>query len=80
MPLASPLNGELKSVINDITWVGGFPFFYPLVASSLYELGGILGVRIFNVILGTVSVLLIYFQMLNIFKAFNISKNFLYFH
>lgn len=64
------LSGNLSSVFNDITWVGGFPYIYPFFSAFFYNLGGILGVRFFNVILGTLSVLLIYFftVQLNLFK------------
>ena len=37
------LSGNLSQVVNDITWVGGFPFFYPLFSALSYEVGGIVG-------------------------------------
>ncbi len=65
------LAGNFGSVFNDITWVGGFPFAYPLFSAVFYEIGGILGTRLFNVFLGTAAVLLIYTftTQLNLFKT-----------
>lgn len=60
------LSGNLKEVINDITWVGGFPFVYPFFAGLFYEIGGIIATRFFNVVLGTVSVALVYFFTLQL--------------
>lgn len=54
------LEGNLKEVLSSVSWVGGFPFFYPLLSAIAYSLGGILGSRILNVVLGTLSVFLIY--------------------
>ncbi|OGY26539.1 MAG: hypothetical protein A2Z42_01435 [Candidatus Woykebacteria bacterium RBG_19FT_COMBO_43_10] len=44
---------------DPFSWVGGMPLFYPTI-SAIFSFFGILGSRLFNVILGTVSVFLIY--------------------
>ena len=54
------LSGNFKEVIGDISWVGGFPFFYPLFAGFFFELGGIIATRMFNVVLGVASVFFIF--------------------
>ena len=54
------LEGQFREVADSISWVGGLPFFYPLLSAIFYQIGGILGSRIFNVFLGTAAVFLIY--------------------
>lgn len=54
------LSGQLQEVAESISWVGGFPFFYPAISAFFYAAYGILATRFFNVILGTVAVLLFY--------------------
>lgn len=51
---------RIAEVASSISWVGGFPFFYPLLSAISYSIGGILGSRFLNVILGTASVYLVY--------------------
>lgn len=54
------LDGQLAEVAESISWVGGLPFFYPLLSAIFYNLGGILGSRALNVLLGTAAVYLIF--------------------
>src|SRR3990167_2719206 len=49
-----------SELFGDISWVGGFPFFYPPVSAIFHAAGGIVATRFFNVILGVGSVFLIY--------------------
>src|SRR3989344_2048534 len=49
------LEGQFREVADSISWVGGLPFFYPLLSAIFYQIGGILGSRIFNVFLGTAA-------------------------
>lgn len=60
------LDFKFEEVAGSISWVGGFPFFYPLISGIFYSFGGILGSRLINVILGTVCVVLIYFFSKNL--------------
>jgi len=52
--------GHWSELFGDISWVGGFPFFYPPVSAIFHAAGGIVATRFFNVILGVGSVFLIY--------------------
>lgn len=54
------LNGDIEAGLDDISWVGGSPFFYPVLTGIFYNMGGIVGSRILSVILGTISVFLMY--------------------
>jgi len=54
------LKGSINEVINNISWIGGFPLFYPFLSSLFYKLGGIVGSRFLNVLLGSTAVFLIY--------------------
>lgn len=54
------LDGYIAEVIGDIAWIGGFPFFYPLLSALFYILGGIWATRFFSVLLGTGTVLATY--------------------
>jgi len=54
------LSGNFAEVASSITWVGGFPFFYPTISAIFFSIGGILATRFFNVILGTIVVFLTY--------------------
>lgn len=54
------LNGNIGETLEDTSWVGGNPFFYPLLSGIFYSLGGIVGTRFLNVVLGTICVFLIY--------------------
>lgn len=54
------LEGNFHEILGSASWVGGFPFFYPLLSAIAYSLGGILASRILNVVLGTVAIFLIY--------------------
>lgn len=45
---------------NPFSWVGGMPLLYPTVSALAYITGGIVGSRLVNVILGTLSVYLMY--------------------
>lgn len=54
------LKGNIDEGINGISWIGGFPFFYPVISGIFYSLSGILFARFFNVLLGTLSIYLIY--------------------
>lgn len=54
------LNGEFSKVAGAISWVGAFPFFYPFFSGLFYSLGGIVATRLFNVELGTISVILMF--------------------
>lgn len=52
-----------NGTFNDHTpfnWVGGMPMLYPTISALAYVAGGIVGARLINVILGTVSVYLMY--------------------
>lgn len=64
------LSGEIIEAAENISWVGGFPFFYPLLSSLAYLIGKIVAARLLNVILGTASVYLIYLftKRLSLFK------------
>src|SRR3990167_7889340 len=44
---------------NPFSWVGGMPLFYPTL-SAIFGVFGIIGSRFFNVLLGVLSVYLIY--------------------
>lgn len=44
---------------SPFSWVGGMPLFYPTI-SAIFSFFGFLGSRLFNVILGTISVYLVY--------------------
>src|SRR3990167_2069636 len=52
--------GHWSELFSDISWVGGFPFFYPPISAIFHAAGGIVASRFFNVVLGTASVFLIY--------------------
>src|SRR3989344_170745 len=52
--------GHWSELFGDISWVGGFPFFYPPLSAMVHALGGIIASRFFNVVLGVGSVFLIY--------------------
>src|SRR3990172_11986994 len=52
--------GRWGELFHDISWVGGFPFFYPPLSAMFHALGGIIATRFFNVLLGVGSVFLIY--------------------
>src|SRR3990167_3383639 len=52
--------GHWSELFSDISWVWGFPFFYPPISAIFHALGGIVASRFFNVVLGTASVFLIY--------------------
>src|SRR3990170_3241920 len=52
--------GRWSELFGDISWVGGFPFFYPPLSAMFHALGGIIASRFFNVVLGVGSVFLIY--------------------
>ena len=52
--------GHWSELFGDISWVGGFPFFYPPLSAMFHALGGIIASRFFNVVLGVGSVFLIY--------------------
>lgn len=54
------LDGYIGEGVGDISWVGGFPFFYPLISALLYEIGGLFASRALNVFLGTLAVFLTY--------------------
>lgn len=41
-------------------WVGGFPFFYPVISAISGSISQIIGARLFNSLLGTYSVYLMY--------------------
>lgn len=64
------LGGDLISGIAASSWVGGFPYVFPLLTAAFYSLGGIIGSRMFTVILGTICVFLMYqlTQQLMFFK------------
>lgn len=63
--------GMWHEVSESISWVGGFPFFYPPIAAAFYALGGIVTSRFFGVILGVASVYLIYRLTLELFPLAN---------
>ena len=52
--------GHWSELFGDISWVGGFPFFYPPISAIFHAAGGIVATRFFNVLLGVASVFLIY--------------------
>src|SRR3990167_5338459 len=52
--------GHWSELFEDISWVGGFPFFYPPLSAMFHALGGIVATRFFNVLLGVGSVFLVY--------------------
>lgn len=54
------LEGQIAEAARDTSWLGGFPFIYPLLSGIFYNIAGIIGSRFLNVILGTVSVLFMY--------------------
>jgi hypothetical protein len=54
------LDGHFGAGIEALTWMGGFPFFYPLFSAGAYVLGGIVASRIIVACLGTVLTYLIY--------------------
>lgn len=56
---------------NPFGWVGGMPLFYPPLAAFFSKLGGVVGARFLNVLLGTLSVYLIY----EFSKALRITNN-----
>lgn len=70
------LDGNFKEVIGDLSWIGGFTFFYPLISGILYSIGGILLTRYFNVILGTLAVYFTYLftKQLKLFKLDQANK------
>lgn len=41
-------------------WVGGMPLLYPPLSALFAKVGGVIGARFFNVLLGTLSVYLLY--------------------
>jgi len=53
-------SGNWSSLSESISWVGGFPFFYPPLAAAFFAFGGIVTSRFLNVILGVASAYLIY--------------------
>ena len=64
---------------NDHTpfnWVGGMPLLYPTISALAYIAGGIIGSRLINVILGTLSVYLMYkfTQKLHFWKEEHLNK------
>ncbi len=69
------LDGDFADVIGAVSWVGGFPLFYPLLSATFFSIYGILATRFLNVILGTVSVFLIYYftNQLQLFQ--NLQQN-----
>jgi 4-amino-4-deoxy-L-arabinose transferase-like glycosyltransferase len=54
------LSGDFETGFGGISWIGGSPFMYPLLSAIFYSIGGIVGSRFFMVILGTISVFLMY--------------------
>jgi 4-amino-4-deoxy-L-arabinose transferase-like glycosyltransferase len=57
------------------SWVGGMPIVYPPISAIGYMLGGVIGARLINVLLGTITVYLVYIfiKQLQFFK--NNSEN-----
>ena len=45
---------------SPFSWIGGMPLFYPSLSALFYNIGGLLGSRLLNVLLGTLSVYLLY--------------------
>jgi hypothetical protein len=70
------LSGQIEQTLESSSWVGGFPLFYPFLSASFFSLGGIFLTRLFNVILGVVSVFLIYYftKQLMLFKEEHSNK------
>ena len=64
------LAGKIVEVYGAISWVGAFPFIYPLFSGIFYSLGGIIGTRLLNVELGTICVVLVFLftRSLNLFS------------
>lgn len=54
------LDLQIAQIAGSISWVGGFPFFYPLLSAIYYSVGGIFASRLLNVILGTTIVYFVY--------------------
>ena len=54
---------------SPFSWVGGMPLFYPFFSAVAYNIGGIVGSRLLNVLLGVTSTYLIFLfvKNLNIF-------------
>lgn len=50
---------------NAASWMAGLPFLYPSLAGAGFELGGIVGARMANVVFGMLSVVLIFFITLH---------------
>lgn len=55
------LSGRIDEALGDISWVGAFPLLYPFFSAIFYAIGGLLGTRFFTVILGTISIGLIFY-------------------
>lgn len=53
-----------------INWVGGMPLFYPILSFIFYKIGGITMIRLINVLLGTISLAVMYYLIkdLNLFE------------
>jgi 4-amino-4-deoxy-L-arabinose transferase-like glycosyltransferase len=64
------LQGQIEQTVKSSSWIGGFPLIYPFLSALFYSVGGIFLSRLFNVLLGTVSVFLIYYftKQLLLFK------------
>lgn len=54
------LSGNIESGIGAVSWIGGSPFMFPMLSALFYAVGGLIGSRLFMVILGTVCVYLMY--------------------
>ena len=54
------LRGEFEIGTGALSWVGGYPFMFPVFTAALYNAGGIVASRFFTVVLGTASVFLMY--------------------
>src|SRR3989344_7587039 len=52
--------GHWSELFSDISWVGGFPFFYPPISAIFHAAVGIVASRFFYVVLGTAAVFLNY--------------------
>lgn len=61
---------------NARAWMGGSPYFYPTLAAISYVTGGIVGTRMINVILGVLSINLIFLITLKI-SSTSTKENFL---
>ena len=66
-------NGDWSSY-NANAWMAGSQYIFPTLTAVAYFFGGITASRFVNVLFGVLSVMLVYFSVVNLARIFNLSQ------